>query len=339
MIAIARDSRGVLQKDLAYRLGISQGMMSKIENHEALLNDILLKKLAKVLNYKENFFFNKGEYQSTFLSYRRRRKVSPRILIPIDASINVVRISIDRILRELSSSPFLSILNQEDIVTPEQAAQEVRRTWGLPHGPIKNIIWEIEKHGIISIQFDFNTERVDSRTVFGNNNIPIIISNSSLMGDRQRFSIAYELGHIVLHALNPQVARRNFTREANLFASEFLMPTEQIREDLDSDITIVRLGELKLKWKVSMQALLYRANDLKIISDNQKRYILSQFNNLGIRRREPKEFDVPVERNKLIYQMFDKYMKSRGINFEDTASELGLHEDDFLRLFSELKAL
>jgi Zn-dependent peptidase ImmA (M78 family)/transcriptional regulator with XRE-family HTH domain len=337
MITIARDSRGLLQQDLASRLGISQGMMSKIESQEALLNEGLLRKLAKTLNYREKFFFHKGEYQPTFLNYRRRQKVSSKILTPIDASINVLRISVETVLQSLGLNSFPAIFGKGPISEPRQAARDLRRIWKIPSGPIRSIVSEIESHGIIVLKFDFKTERVDSRTILTRDNIPIIVCNASLLGDRQRFSIAYELGHIALHAFRPSLSQTDIGHEANLFASEFLMPEAQIKEDLNTDVNIARLGELKLKWRVSMQALLYRANDLGIISDNQKKYLVAQFNKLGIRRREPKEFDISPEENESIFKLFEQYVKNRDININDMIDDFGLTDSEFTNLFPSFK--
>lgn len=111
--------------------------------------------------------------------------------------------------------------------------------------------------------FDFGTERVDSRIVLTHSGYPIIVYNKSLLGDRQRFTLAYELGHLVLHSSLSDFGDRDIDHEANLFAAEFLMPANDIRPDFKDGLTIQKLADLKKKWKVSMQALLYRAHDLE----------------------------------------------------------------------------
>lgn len=112
------------------------------------------------------------------------------------------------------------------------------------------------------------------------------------MGDRLRFSLAFQLGHLVMHTYSPVPADREISHEANLFAAELLMPEETIREDFMDGITLPILAQLKRKWKVSMISLLYRADDLGFLTPNQKRYLVQQFNDAKIRRREPVELDV-----------------------------------------------
>ena len=70
------------------------------------------------------------------------------------------------------------------------------------------------------------------------------------------------------------------------------MPAKHIIEDFKNGITIPILADLKRKWKVSMIAPLYRADDLGLVTTNQKRYLFQQFNQLKIRRREPIKLDI-----------------------------------------------
>ena len=63
------------------------------------------------------------------------------------------------------------------------------------------------------------------------------------------------------------------------------MPPKDIKEDFKPGISIPLLGELIRQWKVSRIALLYRADDLGLLSPNQKRYLVQQFNQLKLRRR------------------------------------------------------
>src|SRR5206468_2940906 len=110
--------------------------------------------------------------------------------------------------------------------------------------------------------FEFPTHRIDSRTIFTKGGIPVIAINKLHLADRQRFSLAYELGHLVLHTKTFPASDRDISHEANLFAASLLMPEKEIKPDLSKEkiLTIEQLAELKRKWKVSMQALLYRGN-------------------------------------------------------------------------------
>ena len=199
---------------------------------------------------------------------------------------------------------------------------------------INNLTRTIEDHGIVISSFDFGTERVDSRSILTDDKLPIIFFNKKLLGDRQRFTLAYELGQLIMHTFNSVSPERDISHEANAFAAEFLMPAKYIKEDFKNGITIPILGELKRKWKVSMIALLYRADDLGLVTPNQKRYLIQQFNQLKMRRREPIELDIPPEEPRLIKKWIAEYRSKMKIGVVEMAALLCLNVDEFLELYS-----
>ncbi|RZK08540.1 MAG: ImmA/IrrE family metallo-endopeptidase, partial [Flavobacterium sp.] len=120
---------------------------------------------------------------------------------------------------------------------------------------------------------------------------------------------------------------------ANLFAAELLMPEEAIREDFKDGVSLPLLAQLKRKWKVSMISLLYRADDLGFLTPNQKRYLVQQFNQAKIRRREPVELDVAKEEPQLIRQMVIEYCQQEGLSLPAFTQILALELEDYLELY------
>lgn len=103
-------------------------------------------------------------------------------------------------------------------------------------------------------------------------------------GDRDRFTLAHELGHVILHL------RRRTTdpeREANLFAGELLFPSDRARETLGMGLTLSDYARVKAVWGVSMQSLIMRARQLGLISDDRSTSLWKQINARGWRRQEP----------------------------------------------------
>ena len=121
--------------------------------------------------------------------------------------------------------------------------------------------------------------------------------------------------------------------EANLFAAEFLMPEKEMREAFKDGVTLALLAELKRKWKVSMISLMYRADDLGFLTENQKRYLVQQFNDKKIRRREPVELDIPIEQPKLFRQWIAELKKKKKLDVGGVSAELHLRTDEFVELF------
>jgi len=329
MVTLARESRGLSQKELAKLLGLSAGKLCRVEQDDQSFSELIIEKLSEVLGYPPGLFYQAGESVITnAIDFRRRVKVPHRLLRKINAEINLYRITVEKLVADRGNSLTLPVFNSGD--APATAASRLRKVWKLAKGPVDNLTVLLESKGIVIVSFDFETERVDSRVVITKNKTGIVVINALMLGDRQRFSLAYELGHLVLHAAaTSTLENRDIGHEANLFASEFLMPHNDIANDFEGEITIGKLAELKRKWKVSMQALLFRAEDLNIISYNQKRYLLSQFNSMNIRRREPPEFDVPRERPELLRKMLRQFQQQQGLKDFEMAEHFNYRQDEF----------
>jgi Zn-dependent peptidase ImmA (M78 family) len=137
-----------------------------------------------------------------------------------------------------------------------------------------------------------------------------------------------------MHPFAEVSAKRDVVHEASCFAAAFLMPKKEIREDFRNGISISLLADLKKKWKVSMISLLYRADDLGFLTPNQKRYLLQQFNQMNIRRREPLELDIKPEQPKLMQRWIANYRSKTKLSTQEMAALLCVHIDEFLELYS-----
>lgn len=335
MIVLARESRGMTQIDLAAKIGMTPTNLSKIERSDIGISPDIAAAIADATRYPETFFTQSGTIVPENLSYRKRETVAQKIITPIAAKVNIVRMQVQRTTRLLNIPPAtLPAMEVSDDQPPAAVAKELRKRWSLKDAVIDNVTAVVEDRGIVVTGFDFGTERVDSRSVLTEDKCPIIILNSLLLGDKQRFSLAYQLGQLVMHTGSVLTADRDIAHEANLFAAEFLMPEKAIRKDFDAGISLPLLGELKLKWKVSMISLLYRADDLGYLTPNQKRYMLQQFNQLGIRRREPLELDVPVEHPKLLRRLVAELKSANKYDTAAVAAALNLTTQEFLEVYS-----
>lgn len=337
MIVLARESRGLSQKELADKLGISPALLCKIEQESRTLGEDLSQKMGAILKYPVEFFYQEGEaYMPMSLNYRKRDHVAQKLLLPLEANINLYRLNVEILSRKIKfPSVKLPVIDLEKYESIEKVAKELRKQWKIPKGPIDNVTELLERNGIIVISFDFGTERVDSRTIYTQDKQPIIILNKTMLGDRERFSLAHELGHLVMHAFTMPSFERDITHEANMFAAGFLMPENELKKDFENGVSIALLGELKRKWKVSMQALLFRASDLGFLTDNQKHYLLKQFNQLKIRRREPPELDIPKEKAVLLRNIVTKYKNTHRFSVREMAEILNLTDEEFLKKYTD----
>jgi Zn-dependent peptidase ImmA (M78 family) len=336
MIILARESRGINQTELAGMIGMAQANLAKIESDSYRISDDALANLSHVTQYPISFFSQHGTIAPENLNFRKREKVPQRLLNPINAKINIMRLHVQIVTNEIKiSPPVLPKMEVTEEQTPQKIALKLRKLWKIEKPVVDNVTALLEQNGVVVSILNFNTERVDSRSILTDNKFPIIFLNSLMLGDRQRFSMVFQLGQLIMHTFNIVDADRDVAHEANQFAAEFLMPEKEIKKDFDDrNITVALLGELKRKWKVSMIALLYRADDLGYLTENQKRYILQQFNELKIRRREPIELDVPVEKPQLIRKWLTELKTKQKLDVKGLAARLHLNTDEFIELYN-----
>jgi Zn-dependent peptidase ImmA (M78 family)/DNA-binding XRE family transcriptional regulator len=335
-LILARESRGIQQQELNDRLGLGATTLSKIEHGDFTPSAEVLSRLAEETGYPLSFFTQPGMPPPTdYLAWRRREKVAQKLFRQISARVDVLRLVVQDITQSLRiPAPIFPFMQLSDTYTPADVAKTLRLQWGIPEEPIRDLTSLLESHGIPVAAFNFDTDRVDSRAVITVDRYPLICVNSNHTADRQRFSLAYQLGHLLMHLYTKVEDDQPVGHEANLFAAELLMPEAAIRRDIgDQQVTFNLLKNLKGKWRVSMIALLYRADDLGYLSENQKRYLIQQFNELKLRRREPIELDVPVEQPKLLRTWLTTLKRREKLNTAATAARLHLSTDEFITLF------
>jgi Zn-dependent peptidase ImmA (M78 family)/transcriptional regulator with XRE-family HTH domain len=297
MIVLARESRGLKQGDLASLLSITQGAISRMEAGLLSVSDVILKLLSEYLNYPENFFFLDERIYGTGISglgivYHRQRKNIPiKVIAAIQAQMNIRKIHVSRLIRHAEiESPYEIPHYDVDEYNGkiQEIARAVRAVWQLPQGPVKNLTEAIENAGGIVIKCDFGTIKIDALSQRFPGLPPLFFINSKSPGDRLRFTLAHELGHIVMHSM----ANPNMEDEADLFASEFLIPSNEIKPLFDT-VNLTVLANLKAYWKVSMASLLMKAYALEKIRHETYIYLWKEMSKAGYRRREP--VNIPIE--------------------------------------------
>jgi Zn-dependent peptidase ImmA (M78 family)/transcriptional regulator with XRE-family HTH domain len=172
---------------------------------------------------------------------------------------------------------------------PERAARLVREQWGIESGPAGHLVRLLENRGVLVVFSPPQTASVDAYS-FDSRLRPVVILNP-IKRDyyRQRFDVAHELGHLVMHS-DAEPGGRIAEDQAHRFAAELLMPADQIRDLLPAAMggnAWQALGRLKEQWGVSIQALLYRARWLGRLSDVSYRNAMTTISARGWRRNEP----------------------------------------------------
>ena len=287
-ITLAREARGLTQKELSQRLDIVQGTLSKIEQGLQNASDDFLRKLSDILSFPINFFSIDNKIHSPDVIYFRKRLVLPKkVTMKVEAKMNIIRIVVERLLKNVDLvEPEIPNWDVSENGSPTKAAQFVRSKWKIPKGRIDNLTSILEQKGIIIIPLDFESSKIDGISMLTEKAYPIIFLNNVMPNDRQRLSLAHELGHLILHFGKIVAQDRDLEKEAFEFASEFLVPGQEFK-NISSPIDLRFLANQKLYWKVSMASLLYRVSDLGLATPNQLRYLWSQISALGYKTVEP----------------------------------------------------
>jgi Zn-dependent peptidase ImmA (M78 family)/transcriptional regulator with XRE-family HTH domain len=330
MLTLAREARGKTQSRLSKDTGISQSKISKIESGNKPLTDDDVAAFSAALSYPPEFFYRNGKQygQGTVCHHRKRQSVGIEKLRQIHASMNVMRMATSDLFKGVEINPAYSFPRMEvdDYGSPEQIAQLVRQTWQLPLGPIKSMIEIVEGAGGIVVPCDFGTDKLDAISQRPEASPPFFFVSTTAPGDRLRFNMAHELGHIIMHSA-PAPGQED---EANAFAAEFLMPAKEIKPQL-KNLDMAKLADLKRHWKVAMQALIMRAYTLGTITDRQRRTWFMRFGQLGYRKSEPVE--IPREEPALIGRVVDFHRQQHGFSDAELSKATRLTEKEFQSIY------
>lgn len=334
-IKIARESRGYSQSGLAKRLNtLSQSMLSKIEKGFNECSDEALEEISEILNYPKTFFYKKHPaYQIKEFYYRKNLSTTVTRNKILEARINLISSHISEFLDNVEIDVNLPYADIADLgLSPERFAQQVRGVFRMPKGPIDDLIGILERRGVIIHFLKFeDTFKFSGISFHTREGVPVILVNDNHPNSRKLFTIAHELGHLLMHdnfVVSDDI--KLIERQANEFASNFLMPSSDVKADLFG-LTESKLGSLKRYWKVSIQALLFRARALDCLSPDQYRRWITKINYNGWRRNEPGEFLIKGPRflSKILTLHFEDLNYSLG----EVLEMLAINENDFKELY------
>lgn len=334
LMKVARQARALSQTDLAKKADLTQGFVSKVEAGVLQPATDAVEKIAAALSYPQSYFFEGDSLAGLPISvqYRKRAAVGLRAVEHLEAEINRRLFEVRRLVRSVNLEQSVP-LPQMDVDEYEGGAEAiaalVRRTWLVPSGPIKNLVELVERAGCIVFSCDFQMLGVDGLALRPHGLPPCIFINASMPGDRQRFTLAHELGHLVMH----RTPSPNMEDEANDFAAELLLPRAEVRGHFAGGVSLVRLAALKPFWRVSMGSLLYRAKTLGITTANQDQYLWRQFSAAGYRKKEPQELDIAPEQPTVLKDVIKVHIDNLGYSTAELAASLHLHEPEFLQRY------
>lgn len=324
----ARKAAGLSLRDLGERVGVSHAAIKKYEDGIAMPSSHILINLSRTLKVRTEYFFRPEQVALEGIEYRKRSSLPKKRLNAITHEI------IDQIERriELESlfpqSPVKVFATVEGLATSitamdqiEETAERVREAWELGFDPIPDLIDVLETNGIRVFMIGTDTENKFDGLAARVSGMPIVVVGRHWPGDRQRFTLAHELGHLMFEGrlagnLDEEMA-------CNRFAGAFLFPRASVLRELGEHrnaIELKELGLLKEEFGLSMFGILYRARHLGIISPTYHEEQIKLFRYKGWHRKEPGH-DYPTEKTHIFEQLVFHALAEEYIN-ESKAAEL-----------------
>jgi Zn-dependent peptidase ImmA (M78 family)/transcriptional regulator with XRE-family HTH domain len=221
--------------------------------------------------------------------------------------------------------------NFSDFEAMEVAAETVRDAWGLGSLPIEHMAPTLESNGVVLIKEAVRCADMDAVSRWQAGKPYILLSEDKNSLVRENFDLAHELAHLLAHA-HVEVTSENLAaieRQANYFAGALLLPRKSFPQEVLST-SINYFLELKTRWRVSVQAMVYRCKDLGILSKNQVSYLWRQLSKM--RSREPGDDAFEPERPTLLSAALNMLVENRVQSRAQIVDALKLNPSDIEQL-------
>jgi Zn-dependent peptidase ImmA (M78 family) len=342
-LKIARAASGLSLRGLEAMIDnlVTAQAIGKYERNEDMPGSPVLSAMAAALNVSEEYLLSVDEMVLDGVEFRKKEMASKRE----EASVQGQTLHL--LERYLTIEDVLGLASVEwdrpaeapypvmTVAEAENAARALRTHWGLGIDPILNLSELLEGRGIKILSADLSD--IDGLTAKvrrkNRDPIPVIVIKMSAWAERKRFTLAHELGHMVIEA-RPGVSAE---RAVDRFAGAFLMPAEALWREIGKSRTTFSLGELvglKKMFGASIQAITYRCRDLGIISDSYFRRLFQIYSERGWRKppfEEPGAVDPEKEKPTRMERLCFRALAEGAIPESKAAEILGLSVRELAR--------
>lgn len=309
--------KGLSRKELAEEVGITEQAIWQFENGYTTPKLDVVNRLKNIFNVKSFYFYKsdlveeaelEDNIRSPFIAYRsetinsvKKSQSESMHVTFIDAFLNKIEGRVkypENVFLQLREETIIYLKENKDIPKDDQIysiAMNARKKLGLSSSNNENLLYLLEKSGCFIFEKEIG-ERIDAYSVWSEDDRAyIILGNMKKSAVRRNFDLAHELGHLLMHykvefTMQDKESYKDLEKEANKFASEFLLPRKQFIHDfsfIDKKSNPDAYLDLKKKWLVSMQAIAVRAMNLELITYQQYRYFFISINKKGYKSVEP----------------------------------------------------
>jgi Zn-dependent peptidase ImmA (M78 family)/transcriptional regulator with XRE-family HTH domain len=321
-LRIARSAAGLSLRDLADKIDnrVTAQAIGKYERNEMTPVSSVLMLLARALAVSEEYLLSDGRVQLEGIDFRRT-VANPRAEAALQATL------LREIEKYLELEDLLSESTREwvlpqgfpyrvsELASAEVAAARLRAAWELGSDPIPNLAEFLEDRGLkvfaLGLDDDLSGVMAWVRRPEGPP-VPVIVVNAAHDGERQRFTLAHELAHLMLDVLEGLDEERACDR----FAGAFLIPGDVLAAKVGKHrqrLVLGELFELKALFGVSAQAIVYRCKDAGIIDQQAYREVFKSIVVRGWRKKEPfnLQSETPKRFLRLCYRALAEGLLSR----------------------------
>jgi Zn-dependent peptidase ImmA (M78 family)/DNA-binding XRE family transcriptional regulator len=291
-----RLARGLSLDALAAALGgvVTKQALHKYEQGKAQPSAVVLSKLASTLGIKAASLYGEAKIRVEFIAYRKGSGLLKRDEDTIKSQVAMAleeRIALQERVQEANAVAVpVQELRAGSLEEAEASADVLRQRWNLGTDPIGNVTSVLEQHGVHVVEIEA-TEKFDgiSAVAYDEDDQVLaaaVVTRRGCPGDRQRLSLAHELGHVVLKV------GKDVDEEAAAFrfAGAFLAPRDCMVREVGRRRIVIQwqeLGLLKQQFGMSRQALMRRLKDLEIITPSYYRQWCIDISQMGYRKQEP----------------------------------------------------
>ncbi|QWF71610.1 ImmA/IrrE family metallo-endopeptidase [Methylomonas paludis] len=346
----ARKAAGLGLRALAEQSDLSHTTISKFENELQTPSSGQLLKLAKILGVRTEYFFRPQSLNIKGIEYRKKSSLPQKSLDKIQADIFDQAERWHELLNLYPQSPVqdfaLPAALPEQITDAEQLealAEQLRDAWKLGLSCIPDMIDTLESQGVMVISSLVEAAHKFDGLAATINDLPVVVVGANWTGDRQRFTLAHELGHLLLKNRLTNDLQAEEEKLCNRFAGAFLLPKPTLIEHLGQhrhQLEINELYFLKHEFGLSMQGVLFRALQCEIITQTTFQQLYKLFSLKGWRSKEPKQ-PYPAEQTILFKQLVYRALAEDYFTESKAAELLGLpvatfHQQRILESFEPL---
>lgn len=340
-----RELNGLSRKELADKLNLSEQAIWQYENQYTLPKFEVANELKKIFNVKAQFFYTEPfatniskvesiAYRAEDREARKKTKMETTFidftsyfLDKFESKLNLPTSPLPSLRDESIQLYNMSMETNDRLLQLEKIAENARKRLDVQSN--SELLYKLELSGIYILEKNMGTSIDAYSTWTSQEKSFIILGNKKKSAVRRNFDLAHELGHLLLHYKIDMDSltkdeHKIIEKEANDFASFFLLPKEQFLKDFS---TISKKSnpesylDLKMKYMVSIGALEYRAYKMGLLTFEENRYFYATLNRKDYKKNEPLDEDIAIIRPGKVRSLLDLIFKNHLFSLNDILND------------------